>query len=146
MGGAKRYPSWTRAMGFARGSTHPTTPICPTTGKSLFAVKPPLQKYLALLLTQISSLSRAVSSHRGAYRDRHGRGMGCGGRGSIGHVRESQGGINSVSDKTACGRQMLAADGEVVWSWHPLLVLNLRRRVGPTGRRQALNPLMTVAT
>ena len=36
------------------------------------------------------------------------------------------------------------ADGKAVWSWHPLLVLNLRRRVGPTGHRQTFNPLMTV--
>jgi len=25
------------------------------------------------------------------------------------------------------------ADGKAVWSWHPLLVLNPRRQVGPTG-------------
>ena len=31
---------------------------------------------------QISSLIRTVPSHRGAARDRHGRGAGCGGRGS----------------------------------------------------------------
>jgi len=30
------------------------------------------------------------------------------------------------------------ADGKAVWSWHPLLVLNSRRCVGPTGRRQSL--------
>src|SRR6478609_4132800 len=41
-------------------------------------------------------------------------------------------------------RTMLSADGKAVWSWHPLLVLNLRRRVGPTGHRQTFNPLMTV--
>src|SRR6266481_3551798 len=41
-------------------------------------------------------------------------------------------------------RTMLSADGKAVWSWHPLLVLNLRRRVGPTGLRQTFNPLMTV--
>src|ERR1700693_371139 len=44
----------------------------------------------------------------------------------------------------ARGRTMLSADGKAVWSWHPLLVLNLRRRVGPTGLRQTFNPLMTV--
>ena len=38
------------------------------------------------------------------------------------------------------------ADGEVVWSWHPLLVLNLRRFVDPTGIVQTFNPQMTVAT
>jgi len=27
----------------------------------------------------------------------------------------------------------VAADGEAVWSWHPLLVSSWRRRVGPTG-------------
>jgi hypothetical protein len=32
----------------------------------------------------------------------------------------------------------VAAYGEVVWSWHPLLMLSLRRCVGPTGLRQVL--------
>jgi hypothetical protein len=41
-------------------------------------------------------------------------------------------------------RTMLSADGEVVWFWHPLLVLNSRRLVGPTGLRQPFNPRMTV--
>src|SRR6266850_8326117 len=41
-------------------------------------------------------------------------------------------------------RTMLSADCEAVWFWHPLLVLNLRRRVGPTGLRQTFNPRMTV--
>jgi hypothetical protein len=38
----------------------------------------------------------------------------------------------------ARGRTALFADGKAVWSWHPLLVLNSRRLVGPTGRRQNL--------
>src|SRR6202171_5165368 len=41
-------------------------------------------------------------------------------------------------------RTMLSADGEGVWVWHPLLVLNLRRRVGPTGLGQTFNPQMKV--
>src|SRR6266851_2951406 len=41
-------------------------------------------------------------------------------------------------------RTMLSADGKAVWFWHPLLVLNLRRRVGPTGLGQTFNPQMTV--
>jgi hypothetical protein len=49
--------------------------ICP--------VQPHLQKYFRFHLTQISSLSRAVLSPRGAARDRHGRGTGCGGRGGL---------------------------------------------------------------
>jgi len=36
---------------------------------------------IAFRLTQISRISPAVPSHRGAARDRHGRGAGCGGRG-----------------------------------------------------------------
>jgi hypothetical protein len=33
----------------------------------------------------------------------------------------------------------VAAYGEVVWSWHPLLMLSPRRRVGPTGLEQAIS-------
>jgi hypothetical protein len=33
----------------------------------------------------------------------------------------------------------VAAYGEVVWSWHPLLMSSWRRRVGPTGPRQTLS-------
>jgi hypothetical protein len=61
-----------------------------------------------------------------------------------GTQRESQGEMNLVSDKTACGRQMLFADGKAVWSWHPLLVSSQRRQVGPDRVRQNLNPPMTV--
>jgi hypothetical protein len=39
-----------------------------------------LKKYFPSPFTQIKSISLAVPSHRGAYRDRHGRGAGCGGR------------------------------------------------------------------
>jgi hypothetical protein len=46
-------------------------------------VQPLLQKYFPSRLTQISSLSRTVSSHRGAIARRHERGAGCGGRGSV---------------------------------------------------------------
>src|SRR4030088_2951717 len=50
------------------------------------AVQPYFQKYFHSRLTQIKTISLAVSSPRGAYRDRHGRGMGCGGRGSVGRA------------------------------------------------------------
>jgi len=46
-------------------------------------------------------MSLAVPSHRGAARDRHGRGAGCGGRG------------------LRTWRERDLADGEVVWSWRP---------------------------
>ena len=36
------------------------------------------------------------------------------------------------------------ADGKTVWSWHPLLVLSLRRSYEPNRVRQNLNPQTTV--
>jgi hypothetical protein len=53
----------------------------------MLAVQSCLQKYFRSRLTQIKSITRAIPSHRGAARDRHGRGAGCGGRGSVGHAR-----------------------------------------------------------
>jgi hypothetical protein len=38
----------------------------------------------------------------------------------------------------------VAAYGEVVWSWHPLLMSSWRRCVSPTGLRQPFNPSTTV--
>jgi hypothetical protein len=64
------------------------------------AVQSYFQKYFPSPLTQISSLIRAVLPHTGAYRDRHGRGAGCGGRGSIGRAMGWQGGF-PVSDHKA---------------------------------------------
>jgi hypothetical protein len=61
-------------------------------------VQPHFQKYFPSRLTQIISLSRASRPGRGAYRDRHERGMGCGGREG---ARQTSG---------------ANADGEVVWS------------------------------
>jgi hypothetical protein len=57
---------------------------------------------------------------------------------------QSQGEMNLVSGQLACKMIGALADGEAVWFWHPLLVLNSRRLVGPTGCRQSLNPRMTV--
>src|SRR5216683_2817817 len=74
------------------------------------------EKYL-FPLTQIRSRTLAVSFHRGAYRDRQRRGMGCGGRGSVRRATWSQGGF-----LWACERSNgeltndVAAYGEVVWS------------------------------
>jgi hypothetical protein len=85
-----------------------------------------------------------VPSHRGAIARRHERGAGCGGRESVRRARQSQGEMNLVSGQLACEMIGALADGKAVWFRHPLLVLNSRRLVGPTGRRQNLNPRMTV--
>jgi hypothetical protein len=49
--------------------------------KLIWPVHPCLKKYFASHFTQITFISATVPSHRGAARDRHGRGAGCGGRG-----------------------------------------------------------------
>ena len=48
--------------------------------KLICPVQSHFKKYSASPLTQITSISPAVLSPRGAARDRHGRGTGCGGR------------------------------------------------------------------
>src|SRR5713101_1101835 len=98
------------------------------------AVQPHLKKYFCSGLTQISSLSRAVLSHRGACA-RHERGAGCGGRGSVRRCQGMAGRVDKARELTN-GTQTndALADGEAVWFWHPLLVLSSRRLVGPTGQ------------
>jgi hypothetical protein len=49
--------------------------------KLFLPVQSPFKKYSRSLLTQITHISIAVPSHRGAARDRHERGAGCDGRG-----------------------------------------------------------------
>src|SRR5712664_407485 len=51
------------------------------------------EKYFCSHLPQINSRTVAVSPTTGAYRDRHGRGMGCGGRGSVRRATWLQGGL-----------------------------------------------------
>jgi hypothetical protein len=61
---------------------------------------PICQKYSASPFAQIKSRTRAVSPHRGAYRDRHGRGAGCGGRGSVGRATGWQGGFFGACERS----------------------------------------------
>jgi hypothetical protein len=53
------------------------------TSVGVSAVQPAREKYFPSRLGAKHPISPAVSFHRGAYRDRHGRGMGCGGRGGV---------------------------------------------------------------
>src|SRR6266481_2583513 len=75
----------TTAMGFAKGSTHPTRPLILPDG--LFCkspVQPHLQKYFCSRLTQITSKSLTVPSRQeGRIARRHERGTGCDGRESV---------------------------------------------------------------
>jgi hypothetical protein len=52
-------------------------------------------------------LRRCPASARGAYRDRHERGAGCGGRGSVRRTRSLQGELNLMSDERRAGRTAL---------------------------------------
>ena len=97
-------------------------------------------------LPQISNISPAVPSHRGALRNVTDAGRDAVDAGSVGRVRGSQGRLSWTCERTKGARTIGAdADGEVVWSWHPLLVLNRRRLVARPGLTN-LNPLVTVAT
>ena len=70
-------------------------------------VQPSREKYFAFAVGQISSTSSPRPfPARGALRGRHERGMGCGGRGSVGAKRSSQGGF-PVSDRPARRRTAL---------------------------------------
>ena len=69
--------------------------ICP----SGYFLSSPVRKNIPLPRGPKSPLyPRPSRPTRGAYRDRHGRGMGCGGRGSVRRAMGSQGGLLSVSD------------------------------------------------
>jgi len=89
--------------------------ICPTGCSGSSAVQPHLQKYFCFRSTQIKSISIDVPPHRGAYHDRHERGMGCGGRGSARAQDEIAGRVSR--ERSRCAQTNGAeADGEVVWS------------------------------
>ena len=85
------------------------TAACPTDlPDGLFlrwAVQSHLQKYFAFPPTQITSYPPSSRPTGGAYRDRHGRGMRCGGRGSVGRAMGSQGGLISVSEHLGTRRR-----------------------------------------
>jgi hypothetical protein len=122
---------WTTAMGFAKGSTHPT--ICCLTGKSLNFLSSPRGKNIPVLTEPKSpSYPHRLVPQRGAARDRHGR-----------WERDAVDAAASARERGIAGRTKVCerftrvqtndafADGEVVWSWHPLLMLSLRRRSRP---------------
>ncbi len=76
----------------------------------------------------------------GAYRDRHGRGVECGGRGSVLRARRLQGGFfESVSDWRAGGREMLLRTAKSCGPDAPTLASSSRSCVGPTGLKQNIS-------
>jgi hypothetical protein len=55
--------------------------------RALNPVQPPREKYFTSFFTQITCLFLAIPPERGAFRDRHERGLGYGGRDSVGRAR-----------------------------------------------------------
>ena len=59
-------------------------------------VQPHSKKYFGFRTPQITSRTFRVPPHRGACHDRHERGVGCGGRGSVLRAMGSQGGSKDL--------------------------------------------------
>ncbi len=113
--------------------------ICP--------VQSPLQKYFASPVGQIiSTNSRHPTPPEGRIAIVTDVGEGCGGRGSVLRATGSQGGsMRPVSGHQASGREMLQRTAKSCGPDAPTLASSSRSCVGPTGLRQNLNPLTTVA-
>jgi hypothetical protein len=91
-------------------------------------VYPPRKKYFAFAVGQISATSsRHPTPTQGAFRDRHERGEGSGGRGSVGRVSVAGRADEACERSTGVPTNDVAAYGKAVWSWHPLLVSSWRR-------------------
>src|SRR5229473_7688373 len=107
-----------RDSGFALRAPGMTTNEKFSFGFNLFLpVQPHFQKYSRSRLPQIKSISPAVPPHRGAYRDRHGRGAGCGGRGSVRRCQGTAGRVDTAHELTNGTQTNDAnADGKAVWS------------------------------
>jgi hypothetical protein len=100
---------------------------------------------------RLRNISPAVPPTEGRIASRHGRGVGCGGRGSAGVGGDRRAGFSCERNglraderrfnalaKHSVGSTWpaeevvrVAADGKTVWSWHPLLVSSRRRRGQP---------------
>ena len=119
-------------------SGHPYDGLCRVNLLNQFNLICPVQsrrQNFLLCLSGKSSLQAGASNpERGAYRDRHGRGMGCGGRGSVGRARWWQGGsIRPVSDQQrADERRMCGRRSRVVLT--PRRRRQVQRRLGRPDR------------
>jgi hypothetical protein len=121
----------TRAIGSCRSPV-----ICPSGGLST-GVSSPVCKNISVFTSPKSLLELFVSHPtRGAYHDRDGRGMGCGGRGSVLRAIIAGRVERLVSDRQARGREMLLRTAKSCGPDAPTLASSSRSCVGPTGLRQ----------
>src|SRR5229473_3591521 len=120
--------------------------ICPT-GCLLTGVSSPICKNISVSIHPKSLLELSPSHPtRGAYHDRHGRGAGCGGRGSVLRARGSQGGFfESVSDQQHADERRLQRTAKSCGPDAPTLASSSRRLSRPYRARTKPNLLTTVA-
>jgi hypothetical protein len=108
----------------------PTLRLHPT-GKSVFTTKtcPALFQKIFRFRRRANQFYQLAPSHptKGRIASRHERGMGCGGRDSVGAQVCSQGGFRERM--SACRTNGVVAYGKTVWSWHPLLVSSCRWQI-----------------
>jgi hypothetical protein len=107
--------------------------------KLILVVQSALQKYSASQLTQITSISMHPASHRGAFRDRHGRRVRDAVDAAASGAMGSQGRRKPVSDRQAHRREMLLRTAKSCGPDAPALASSWRKHVGPTGLRCALS-------
>src|SRR5712692_3666872 len=108
--------------------------VCPAPFAKIFSFAPDPNQFTESCRLVPQRGDRASSRARGGMRWTRQR-QAMSGDGRAGHrARELTNGTQTNG---------ALADCEAVWFWHPLLVLNLRRRVGPTGQTKPY-PRMTV--
>jgi hypothetical protein len=92
------------------------------------------RKISLLFFRIVWHISRHPTLRRGAARDRHERWGGMRWTRRCRVRMRSQGGATRERSREARKTSGIVADGEVVWSWHPLLMLSLRGGIiSPTG-------------
>src|SRR5216683_1926804 len=88
------------------------------------------QKQIASSFPQSMASFHHPGPARGAYASSRTLGRGCDGRESVARAGDRRAG-QLVSGRTVRRTSGVVADGEVVWSWHPLLVSSSRRQIRP---------------
>jgi hypothetical protein len=155
-----------RLIAFAISNRRARSGRIPEVLQADLACPDPAEKIFPFSAEANQSHLRNRLTHRGADRDRHERGLGCGGRGSVGRAGRRRAdrtgprandrarrtnGASTPFFKTSDGSTWpaeammeVAAYGEVVWSWHPLLMSSSWMRAESYRISSALHPRATV--
>jgi hypothetical protein len=116
--------------------------ICPT-GKSVNYLSSPLCKNISVFAAPKSPLHPSPSRpHEGRIRIVRDAGWDAVDAAASGEQVNCRAGFGLSQTRERSNGALTngaEADGKAVWSWHPLLMLSLRRCVGPTGLGQAIS-------